>query len=266
LEEKAEIDRTEIVGWRSPYFQPGGDELFKALVELEVEYDSTLLAGSVDDDSPQLWPFTIDYPLPVGTSFPCNAWPCPEKAHPGIWAVPVLKMRSLKGVPCQSLRQCAPSDSSETYDLLKTNLDRLYKSNRAPMMVNLDAHWLAQNEAVLDGLQKFIKYLSENDDMWILPIEKGLEWMRSPTPVGQLNTFNPWKCASRKFMDCDVIDDLEKDDQKGKDKGDNGDDEGKKVKQFLISNGNNFVIWQYVVLAVSLVVVIRYDRATAKKK
>ncbi|XP_070173551.1 chitin deacetylase 8-like isoform X2 [Littorina saxatilis] len=142
--------------------------------------------------SPVMWPFTLDFSY----TLVCNIQPCPKKTYPGYWIIPVVVMMDYREhLPCAYVDHCTnePRNHDETFDMLWKNFLRNYRTNRAPMYVNLHSIWL-ETDFHLDAMDEFIKRLSAMDDVFVLPIHKALDWMRKPTPISRIKDFEPWQC------------------------------------------------------------------------
>ena len=49
---------------------------------------------------------------------------------------------------------------------------------------------------------RFIEAILENDDVFIVPIKAGIEYMRNPVPLSEINTFAPFQCDNRPDDTC----------------------------------------------------------------
>lgn len=76
LHRYAGVPRTEIRGMRAPFLQIGGDQQFQMLMDANFTYDSSI---SVFDNSPPLWPYTLDFAI----QHECMITPCPSRSYPG---------------------------------------------------------------------------------------------------------------------------------------------------------------------------------------
>jgi hypothetical protein len=57
----------------------------------------------------------------------------------------------------------------------------------------MHASWFAYPHN-FQAMEDFIEELTQNDDVWILPIFKILQWMQDPTPASRLHHFQPFAC------------------------------------------------------------------------
>ena len=56
LDKLANVDEDDILGFRAPFLQTGGDRTFRALGKDKFMYDSSLPSQQT---SPALWPYTL---------------------------------------------------------------------------------------------------------------------------------------------------------------------------------------------------------------
>ncbi|KAL8583902.1 hypothetical protein ACOMHN_009655 [Nucella lapillus] len=194
LADMAHIPPDHIRGWRSPFLQPSGDNMFEVLHENNFTYDATLTYPFPRTVySPVLWPFTLDFSYPLV----CNIGPCPSRPYPGVWVVPVVVVMDYREhKPCAYIDHCAnkPRNHEETFEMLWKNFLRNYRTNRAPLYVNLHSKWL-ETDYHLDAMDDFLQRLSSMDDVYVLTVYKALSWMMQPTPLSAIKDFEPWKCA-----------------------------------------------------------------------
>lgn len=193
LADLAEIPIADIKGWRSPFLQPSGDNMFEVLHQHNFTYDATMTYPFPRNVySPVMWPFTLDYSY----TLVCNIQPCPKNVYPGFWIVPVVVMMDYREhLPCAYLDHCTnePRNQDETFEMLWKNFLRNYRTNRAPMYVNLHSIWL-ETGFHLDAMDEFLLRLGTMKDVFVLPIHKSLDWVRQPTPLAQIHDFGPWQC------------------------------------------------------------------------
>ncbi|CAG5128547.1 unnamed protein product [Candidula unifasciata] len=193
LAEKADIPIEEIRGWRSPFLQPAGDDLFSVLHDNNFTYDATMTYSFPKNlYSPVLWPFTLDY----GYTLVCNIARCPQKRYPGLWILPVVVvMDHSDQKPCAYVDDCAnnPRDKNEAYQMLWKNFLRNYHSNRAPLYLNLHSPWL-NTKYQLEAMDEFIQKMVSIDDVYVVTITQALQWQMNPTPLNQLKNFESFKC------------------------------------------------------------------------
>ncbi|CAL1540875.1 unnamed protein product [Lymnaea stagnalis] len=193
LAEQAHIPTSEIRGWRSPFLQPAGDDLFSVLYENNFTYDATMTYSFPKNlYSPVLWPFTLDY----GYTLVCNIARCPQHKYPGLWILPVVVLMDYREQkPCAYVDDCAnmPRDKNEAYQMLWKNFLRNYRSNRAPLYLNLHSPWL-NTEYQLDAMDEFIEKMTTMDDVYLVTVTQALQWQMEPTSLEDLHEFKPFQC------------------------------------------------------------------------
>merc|ERR1712112_506632 len=198
------IDPCEIKGMRAPFLQGGGDNQFYMLDNNNFEYECSWPTRKFGytDAMDGLYPYTLDY----RTAQDCPIEPCPKCPHPGMWVQPMIDLEDewiganplepTRGMPCSMLDACTiiphdnykPEDPNQVYDMLMKNFQRIYKGetddfgvfqpgNRAPWGLYMHAAWFFGQPWHFQGYLKFIEEISSKDDVWIVPVEKGLEYM-----------------------------------------------------------------------------------------
>ncbi|CAG7660156.1 unnamed protein product [Allacma fusca] len=187
----ARIPESEIVGFRAPFLQGGGDPMYEALNAAGFLYESSRPTRAL---SPVLWPYTGDY----DTIQDCQIEPCPTQSHPGFWVSPLVDMFGTNGEPCAMVDTCqlAPKTADETFDLLWSNFQNHYTLQRAPFGVYTHAAWVLNPEApwIKDGYLKFVDAILQLGDTYIVSIKKGLDWVRNPVTLADPNLLpESWK-------------------------------------------------------------------------
>ncbi|KAK7101669.1 hypothetical protein V1264_020013 [Littorina saxatilis] len=191
LVSEASIPYEAIKGFRVPFLQVGGDNMYKALYDNKFTYDTSMFTGSVWEGSDPIWPFTLDYTVPEQF---CQHKPCPVKQYPGLWEIPVQRWYGVDGISCAMPDGCTASgDAEEDLEFLRSNFKRYYESNRAPLGIFVHARWF-HSEHHLDALDRFIDELMSLEDVYIVTPIQVIEWMKNPTPVEEVKSFKPWSC------------------------------------------------------------------------
>lgn len=188
----ADIPIEEIIGFRAPFLQIGGNEMFSALVEKNFLYDCSMpsrLYGYVDLGN-GLYPYTLDY----DTVQDCEIKPCPTCSFPGFWVQPMLDLEDRwfdadpsnpdTGMPCSMLDSCIimddPPTSDHVYEMLMKNFNRVYGGNRAPFGLYMHAAWFfGTNVWHYEGYKKFVAEITTKPNVWIVPVREGIEYMRT---------------------------------------------------------------------------------------
>ncbi|XP_033744063.1 uncharacterized protein LOC117329940 [Pecten maximus] len=188
----AGIPKKEVVGWRSPSLVPAGDAQDSILKELGFEYDISLTYVRSYMNESEPWPFTLDYSWP----FRCHIPTCPNHTHKGLWEVPVNSMRDFKDeFACVYVDGCLnrPETVEEAYKYIMYNFRDNYYGNRAPFGFNMHYAWLLvpSNMKAMDmAIREFLKH----DDVYIVTVKNVIEWMKNPTPLVNISSFEPWSC------------------------------------------------------------------------
>lgn len=180
----ANIPPSDVRGMRSPFLQGGGDIMYKALRDHSLNWECSRPSVNL------VWPYTNDY---AGCLKECSVPPCPSEAHPGFWTVPMIELESSQGDRCSMVDACTPlpKTANKTFELLKTNFERHYQGNKAPFGIYAHSGWLygTDSKEVRErglGYLKFVEWLNNLEDVYIVSISKALEWMRKPVLLGNM--------------------------------------------------------------------------------
>ena len=84
------ILNTVFLGSRAPFLAIGGNNMFSMLYDANFTYDSSM---PIYENRPPSYPYTLDYKI----SHDCMIPPCPNKAYPGVWEIPLVMWNDLKG-------------------------------------------------------------------------------------------------------------------------------------------------------------------------
>ncbi|OXA50613.1 Chitooligosaccharide deacetylase [Folsomia candida] len=145
---------------------------------------------------PGLWPYTNDF----RSIQDCQIAPCPDEAFPGFWTVPMLDFIGDDGFPCAMVDECTPvpKTQQDTFSLLLRNFNDLYTTNRAPMGVFTHSAWLIgpvdrpEFAERMAGYLQFLDHLGSLPDVYMVSVSQALEWVKNPTGVADIDTFQPW--------------------------------------------------------------------------
>ncbi|CAK1544483.1 unnamed protein product [Leptosia nina] len=177
----------DVRGMRAPFLSVGGNKMFKMLYDSNFTYDSSL---PVYENKPPSWPYTLDYKL----FHDCMIPPCPTKSYPGVWEVPMVMWQDLNGGRCSMGDACAnPPDAEGVYKMILKNFDRHYTTNRAPFGLFYHAAWFTQPQHK-EGFIMFLDFINKMKDVWIVTNWQALQWVRDPTPISRLSSFQPFQC------------------------------------------------------------------------
>jgi len=191
----AAIPKEDVSGFRAPFLQMGGDEMYTALYQNDFKYDCSWVSldfGYLHLDH-GLYPYTLDY----SSIQDCPIQPCPTCSYPGFWVQPMLDLEDLwvganplypdNGMPCSMLDGCIiiqdDADRTTVKEMLMQNFNRVYKNegSRAPLGLYMHAGWFFGELAWhFDGYMDFLKEVTSTyDDVWIVPITDGLDYFQN---------------------------------------------------------------------------------------
>ncbi|XP_012261023.2 chitin deacetylase 1 [Athalia rosae] len=183
----------EIRGLRVPFLQVGWNRQFLMMLEFGFAYDSSIVAPFND---PPIWPYTLDHQPPHVCSSPGQL--CPTRSYAGLWEIPVNELL-LENKTCSMVDSCTRDlRGEEIYRMLTINFNRHYLQNRAPLGLYFHADWF-KNPSSHYAFLKFIDDTLQLPDVYFVTSNQMIEWMRNPTPLNQLQNFQPWKCGKRHF-------------------------------------------------------------------
>lgn len=181
------VKQEDIRGMRAPFLSIGGNKMFKMLYDFNFTYDSSL---PVYENRPPSWPYTLDYKL----FHDCMIPPCPTKSYPGVWEVPMVMWQDLNGGRCSMGDACSnPPDSENVFKMIMKNFERHYTTNRAPFGLYYHAAWFTQPHHK-EGFIDFLDTINRMKDVYIVTNWQALQWIRDPTPLSRMNSFQPFQC------------------------------------------------------------------------
>uniref|UniRef100_A0A0A1XJI1 Polymerase basic protein 2 n=4 Tax=Zeugodacus cucurbitae TaxID=28588 RepID=A0A0A1XJI1_ZEUCU len=172
---------------RAPFLSVGGNKMYKMLYDSNFTYDSSL---PVYENRPPSWPYTFDYKI----FHDCMIPPCPTRSYPGVWQVPMVMWQDLNGGRCSMGDACSnPSEAEGVTKMIMKNFERHYTTNRAPFGLYYHAAWFTQPHHK-EGFIKFLDTINQMPDVWIVTNWQMLQWVRDPTPISRMNSFQPFQC------------------------------------------------------------------------
>ncbi|KAG7171350.1 putative Polysaccharide deacetylase-like 2 [Homarus americanus] len=194
IENNAFIDKKHLKGWRAPYLELGGDEMFSALNELGLEYDCS-------------WP-TLRYTNwfgsnPIGALYTPSTTPASRTVSSDDalprgttgWVVPMIDLNDNTGEACAMLDNC------------NGNFNLNYLNNKAPFGIFSHYSWFLEGhlngtDARETGYTRFLEWLSSKDDVYVVSVDRLLEWMKNPVPLSEVGTLDAFKCSADPRPDC----------------------------------------------------------------
>ncbi|KAF5278967.1 hypothetical protein FQA39_LY05645 [Lamprigera yunnana] len=192
----ANIPRSDIKGIRLPFLQLSGDNSFKMIQETDLKYDCSWPTQSYIKHG--LFPYTLDYE----SSQDCSAGPCPNSSIPGVWVVPMVDWKDLKGAPCAMVDACSniPSDEDDLLEFMKENFHRHYNGTRSPFGFYVHAAWFSKDIRNFHAYIGFLDYLQSLNDVYLVSIQQALEWVQDPKSLGNLG--KSWTCNNNRTNVC----------------------------------------------------------------
>jgi len=218
-----QVAEEDIIGMRSPFLINGGDTMLSMMSEDGFTYDSTVASlefGYFNLENGR-WPYTYDY----ASTMDCQIPPCATCSFPGVWSQPILDLEDSRipgfnethGYPCAMLDSCVIEVEDENgdvqdetadmvYEMLKKNFERAYNGRtRAPLGFYTHAAWWASEELEhrFEGFKMWMDDMMNNyDDVWVVPIRAGIEYMMDPVAKDELDFYEPFGCADLPDFTC----------------------------------------------------------------
>ncbi|XP_044739883.1 chitin deacetylase 1 [Chrysoperla carnea] len=184
----AGVRMEELRGMRVPFLRVGWNRQFLMMKEFGFVYDSSMVAPYSD---PPLWPYTLDHKMPHSCTG--NRQNCPSRSYPGIWEM-VMNQLSANEYTCGMVDSCPPHlNGPEVYTMLMHNFKRHYKTNRAPYGLYFHTTWFKKPE-YLEAFTKFVDEILKLPDVYFVTAWQAIQWMRNPTPINAISTFEPFNC------------------------------------------------------------------------
>ncbi|XP_041357419.1 chitin deacetylase 7-like [Gigantopelta aegis] len=195
LAQLGSVPKEEIIGWRSPNLETAGDTQPMTLKKLGYTYDISLTYTVRKRHEKKPWPYTMDYGYP----YYCEIPPCPKptSGQKGFWEVPIIAFLDYKGAyPCAYVDGCSnsPTTEEDAFEFLWENFEDNYET-RTPLGFSMHAAWFERPHN-LAAMDRFIKEMTKKDDVYIVSVQKMLEWMKHPTKLSELYKLKAWGCKS----------------------------------------------------------------------
>ncbi|XP_033744127.1 uncharacterized protein LOC117330014 [Pecten maximus] len=190
------VSKKEVVGWRSPFLITAGDQQVDALKQLGFKYDISLIYTRPQLDADDVWPFTLDF----GWPFRCQNNRCPKQNHKNFWQIPINSLIDYKHeYMCNFVDGCHnnPGNEAEAYKYIMDNFYRHYHGNKSPFGLSIHAAWF-HTRYMRDGMERAINDMNQFEDVYIVNIKQVVEWMKYPTKLSEIKTFDGFGCWPRK--------------------------------------------------------------------
>lgn len=130
----------------------------------------------------------------------------------------MVMWQDLNGGRCSMGDACSnPPDADGVVKMLMKNFDRHYGTNRwvdlaetrcdhwpcrptkhftfhrAPFGLFYHAAWFTQPHHK-EGFIRFLDQINAMSDVWLVTNWQALQWIRDPTPISRMNSFQPFQC------------------------------------------------------------------------
>ncbi|KAH3703191.1 chitin deacetylase 7-like [Dreissena polymorpha] len=185
----------DIQGVRVPQLIVGGTDQFIGMGSNGLTYDSSCVSAGYSDAPTMIWPYTYDFVPGVK----CDIGNPPDIPFPGVWQMIMADLHDINGdkFPCAVPSGCRNiTTKRDAFDLFFTAFQAHYTGKRTPFNMVIDPAFAA-NTDLRDGTIEFLQYVRAafGDDVWILPMTKALQWIKTPVPLSGVKTFQPWGCS-----------------------------------------------------------------------
>ncbi|MDA3873725.1 MAG: polysaccharide deacetylase family protein [Kiritimatiellae bacterium] len=180
----SQIPAEDIRGFRSPFLAYNSDT-FRVLHDMGFDYDC-----SVPETVPGLITRLYDafiWPYHLHDGLKQNPWTGtpPDRPLPNLMEVPMWNLRTFNGTGYHTMD---PGEGSrqDLLNMFKENFTTRYDGNRIPLGVWLHSGWASSDDNV-GALNDFLEWALIEDDVWVVPVSKLVDWMHTPLPVGDLD-------------------------------------------------------------------------------
>ncbi|CAI9733608.1 chitin deacetylase 7-like [Octopus vulgaris] len=184
LERYAGISDLYVTGWRNVHDTSKWHKQLDSLKKYNMAYDSSIVIRPSSVREQEIWPFTLEF----GWDENCQNSSCRFKTKESevLWEIPSILYSNFKtSKSCYYIDDCFNDShtSLETFDNLVSNFFIAHKS-KMPFGVRLRKYWFnKENKANFGGLDAFIKFLLDLDNVYLISISDLVGWMRHPQPI-----------------------------------------------------------------------------------
>uniref|UniRef100_A0A914VG41 EGF-like domain-containing protein n=1 Tax=Plectus sambesii TaxID=2011161 RepID=A0A914VG41_9BILA len=196
------VDTAEVVGVRAPQLSVGGESQFEMMRNRGFLYDNSMSANPGSRGRP-FWPQTLDYSI----AWNCEVKPCPVRSYPGIWTIPINQFYGYYLPEIEEHKRAAMVRAAMKVDdspinvlgMLRENFRRAYESNRAPYVLTLNTDFLTvlPDNGAVTAIEQFLAEILNKTDVYVVTGRQAIEWVRQPTPLSSIRSFEPWACHRR---------------------------------------------------------------------
>ncbi|GAB1605213.1 uncharacterized protein LOC115220319 [Argonauta hians] len=187
MEKYAGVPDLYITGWRNgrqSHMEGNQNKHLYNLKRHNIIHDSSLIIQPSNSSDYSLWPFTLDF----GWGESCKDKSCRLKIKllKGLWEIPSIFYSDFEtSKSCYYIEDCfeKPQSSLETYDYLVRNFLKLHKS-KTPFGIRLRRRWFSNdNKASFLGLDAFIRFIVDLENVYIITASDLIKWMQHPQPI-----------------------------------------------------------------------------------
>ncbi|XP_076062909.1 chitin deacetylase 1-like [Oratosquilla oratoria] len=195
IEKFANITQGEILGLRIPHGRVAGNKQFQMMQDYGFLYDSSIAApmGRLP-----IWPYTLMHRMPhkcIGID-----QKCPSRNYT-VWEMVQNELdrredpqhdETLTG--CHFVDSCASIKTPKQFTkFLENNLNRHYRTNRAPLGLHFTAAYFETRPNFLRAFIDWVDDVALRGDIFFVTMQQVIAWMEAPTEIAAINSFNEWK-------------------------------------------------------------------------
>ncbi|KAE9412779.1 hypothetical protein Angca_006280, partial [Angiostrongylus cantonensis] len=190
----ANVNEEDIIGMRAPQLALGGDAQFEMMIQASFHYDNSMSVDPGTNTEP-FWPQTMDHSVP----WDCYDAQCPTRSFPGLWEMPMNQFYGSYLPEIDSFRRSTKYAFKTRLfqtNMLFSNFERSYLTNRAPYVLSLNADLLQLNgkNTGMEALQRFLEEVLYKKDVYVVTMRQLLHWMRNPVTLTRVSQADSLKC------------------------------------------------------------------------